>query len=246
MTEEQEKKGYEGIAADLRKQMQIGALAPGEKVPSLNKIQERYGVTLTTANRVFRQLKAEGLTYVKPGVGTVVSARPRSAVTGAARLDRLNATGSPLVVGETRTDHAAMIRGTNDNDIIEQLQVEPHEEVVIRRRTFRRNDVPYCLAMSFIHPRALRDVSEIANSGPLEPFWQKTYTQRTGKEVTRSPERRTARLAADYELEALEVAAPPAAAVPVLVLHTTFYDEEGPIELWEDVYTPGFWQESTE
>ncbi|MEU0660256.1 GntR family transcriptional regulator [Streptomyces lavendulocolor] len=240
------KVGYADIASELRKQMQHGVLKPGDKIPSLTEIQEKYGVTVTTANRVFKQLKAEGLTYAKPGVGTVVAARPRAAATGAARLDRLNATGSPFVAEETATDHMAMIRGTNDNDIIEQLRIEPYEEIVIRRRTFRRNDVPYALGLSFIHQRALRDVPEIANSGPLEPFWQKTYTERTGKEITRSPERRTARLAADYELEALEVAAPANAAVPVLVLHTTFYDEDGPIELWEDVYTPGFWQESTD
>ncbi|WP_406345512.1 GntR family transcriptional regulator [Streptomyces sp. NBC_00648] len=241
-----EKVGYAEIAAELRKQMQNGVLNPGDKIPSLTEIQRKYGVTVTTANRVFKQLKAEGLTYAKPGVGTVVAARPRTAATGVARLDRLNATGNPFAVEETATDHMAMIRGCTDNDIIEQLRIEPYEELVIRRRTFRRNDVPYALGMSFIHQRALRDVPEIARSGPLQPFWQKTYTERTGKEITRSPERRTARLAADYELEALEVPAPAHAAVPVLVLHTTFYDEDGPIELWEDVYTPGFWQEDTE
>lgn len=238
--------GYVEIAADLRKQMQNGALGPGDRIPSLTEIQKQYGVTVTTANRAFKQLKAEGLTYAKPGVGTVVAARSRTAATGAARLDRLNSTGSPFTTEETATDHMAMIRGCNDNDVIEQLRIEPYEEIVIRRRTFRRNDVPYALGMSFIHQRALRDVPEIAQSGPLNPFWQKTYTKRTGKEITRSPERRTARLAADYELEALEVPAPANAAVPVLVLHTTFYDEDGPIELWEDVYTPGFWQESTQ
>ncbi|MFJ8334503.1 GntR family transcriptional regulator [Streptomyces sp. NPDC094437] len=238
--------GYAEIAADLRKQMQNGLLNPGDRIPSLTEIQERYGVTVTTANRAFKQLKAEGLTYAKPGVGTVVAARSRTAPTGAARLDRLNSTGKPFVLEESATDHMAMIRGCNDNDVIEQLLIEPHEEIVLRRRTFRRNDVPYALGLSFIHQRALRDVPEIAESGPLEKFWQKIYTERTGKEITRSPERRTARLAADYELEALEVPVPPNAAVPVLVLHTTFYDEDGPIELWEDVYTPGFWQESTQ
>ncbi|MET9091766.1 GntR family transcriptional regulator [Streptomyces cyaneofuscatus] len=238
--------GYSEIAAELRKQIQNGKLNPGDRIPSLNAIQEQYGVTVTTANRAFKQLKAEGLTYAKPGVGTVVAARPRTAATGAARVDRLNATGSPFVPEETATDHMAVIRGCNDDDIIEQLRIEPYDEVVIRRRTFRRNDVPYALALSFIHPRALRDVPEIAQAGPLEQFWQKTYTERTGKEITRSPERRTARLAAEYELAALEVSVPAHAAVPVLVLHTTFYDEDGPIELWEDVYTPGFWQEATE
>lgn len=237
--------GYAGIASELRKQMQNGLLNPGDKVPSLNEIQEKYGVSVTTANRVFQQLKSEGLTYAKPGVGTVVAARPRSAPTGAARLDRLNATGAAFVTEETATDHMSLIRGCTDDDIIEQLRIEPYEELAIRRRTFRRNGVPYALGMSFIHQRALRDVPEIANVGPLEQFWQKTYTERTGKEITRSPERRTARLAAAYELEALEVSVPAHAAVPVLVLHTTFYDEDGPIELWEDVMTPGFWEEAT-
>ncbi|MBI0296302.1 GntR family transcriptional regulator [Streptomyces sp. PRKS01-29] len=241
-----ERVGYAKIAADLRRKIQIGALAPGDKTPSLTKICEEYGVSTNTANRALRQLKQEGLTYAKPGVGTVVAARPKVISTGLARLERLQLTGRQYAKDETSTDHAAMIRGCTDPEIIEQLQIEPHEEIVIRRRTFRRNDVPTVFALSFIHQRALRDVPEITQDGPLQPFWQKTYTQRTGKEISRSPERRTARLAADYELEALEIAAPPNSAVAVLVLNTTFYDDDGPLEVWEDVYAPGLWQIATE
>lgn len=239
-----DKIGYAKIAAELRRMIQTGALAPGDSLPSLAEVREKYDVSMTTANRAFQLLKAEGMTYAKPGVGTVVAARPRAITTGAARLDRLEATGRTLAHDETSTDHVAMMRSCNDDDIIEQLGIEPHDEIVLRRRTFRRNDVPTCVGLSFIHPRALGSVPELLQNGPLRPFWQERYTERTGKEVVRSPERRTARLASSSELAALEVAVPPNAAVAVLVLHTTFHDDEGPIEVWEDVHAPGLWQVS--
>jgi hypothetical protein len=34
--------------------------------------------------------------------------------------------------------------------------------------------------------------------------------------------------------------------VPVLVVVNTFSDEDGPIEVWEDVWAPEMWQVDTE
>jgi GntR family transcriptional regulator len=85
-------------------------------------------------------------------------------------------------------------------------------------------------------------VPELLQEEPFDRFWQEIYTERTGREVTRLPERRGARLAARSELDALGVVAPPSAAVPVLVLMSVFHDDEGPLEVWEDVYAPGIWQ----
>src|SRR5262249_13728007 len=105
---------------------------------------------------------------------------------------------------------------------------------------------PTVVASSYIHARAVSDVPELLNQGQLKPFWQNTYKERTGREIVRSPERRGARLASTDELEALEINLPPYAAVPVLVLQTVFHDEDGPIEVWEDVYAPGMWQVANE
>ncbi|MFD0256389.1 GntR family transcriptional regulator [Streptomyces sp. NPDC127113] len=238
--------GYADISAHYRQRIDDGALEPGERMPTMEAVRDHFGVSMATVNRAYKQLKAEGYTTSRPGSSTVVALRPRVVSTGAARLERLNRTGKHYAPDETSTDHVSMLRSCGDPDVAQQLGIEPHDEIVIRRRVFRREGRPTVVALSLIHPRALEHVPELLQDGQLKPFWQTTYTQRTGREVKRSPERRGARLASGDELAALEVNVPPSAAVPVLVLHTTFHDEEGPLEVWEDVYAPGLWQMANE
>ncbi|MFI5526898.1 GntR family transcriptional regulator [Streptomyces platensis] len=238
--------GYADIAAHYRQVIEDGQLMPGEPLPTMESVCAEFGVARATVNRAFQQLRAEGLTTSRPGARTVVAARPRVASTGAARLNRLDRTGNPYAPGETSTDHVAMLRSCADPDICEQLGIEPHDEVVIRRRVFRKDGRPTVVGLSVIHMRALASVPELLHPGQLKPFWQKRYTERTGRTVSRTPERRGARLASSDELAALEVDVPASAAVPVLVLQTAFHDEKGPLEVWEDVYAPGLWQVSTD
>ncbi|MGS2587914.1 GntR family transcriptional regulator [Streptomyces hebeiensis] len=230
---------YERIADDLRDAIRAGEYADDGRLPSESDLMARYGVARMTVRQALSVLQNEGLTESRKGSGVFVSPTP---VTGSARLARLEKHGRIYSPGETSTDHVAMIRSCTDGDVIEQLEIEPHDEIVIRRRVFRQDGKPTVVALSCIHMRALAVVPELLEQGQLTPFWQKTYTERTGIEITRSPERRSARLASSDELAALEIDIPATAAVPVLVLHTTFRTADGPIEVWEDVHAPGLWQ----
>ncbi len=238
-----ERFGYSEIAAHFRQKINDGELRPGDEMPSMRKVQEEFSVTSTTANRAYRVLKNEGLTTSKPGIGTVVADGSRRAViTGVQRIERLNRTGREFAANETSTDHSAAVLSCRDPEFAAMLDIDPGDEVVVRRRTFRRDGVPTSFGISIIHLRAKLVVPEITQQGQLKPFWQKTYKERTGKEIYRSPEQRMARLAMPDELATLEVPLPSYVAVPVLALRTVFHDDDGPIEVWEDVYTPGLWQ----
>ncbi|MFF1934337.1 GntR family transcriptional regulator [Streptomyces sp. NPDC058228] len=237
--------GYADVAAHFRTLIRDGELTPGDALPSVQEIRDQFNVSAKTVSRAFAVLKSEGHVASRGSLGTVVTANPHVVATGAARLDRLSKTGRNYAAGETSTDHVAMLRSCADLDIAEQLGIELHDEIVIRRRVFRQDGRPTVVARSCIHPRALAVVPELLQDGQLRPFWQTTYTERSGLKVSRGPERRGARLASGDELEALEVQAPATAAVPVLVLHTAFHDETGPLEVWEDVYAPGLWQVSS-
>lgn len=236
------KPGYAEIASHYRKLIADGTLAPGDRMPSMSKVCEEFNVAITTANRAFRLLKAEGLTAAMPGVGTVVIDQPRTATTAAARLDRIARTGQPYAKKEVSVNHTAQLRSIADPILAGHLDLELHDEVVLRTRTFVRDGKQTVFAVSCINMRALIDVPELLSPEPFDRFWQEIYTARTGRTVTKSPERRSARLAYDYELEALGVNVEPGAPVPVLVLINTFSDEDGPLEVWEDVYAPGLWQ----
>lgn len=240
------KTGYADIASHYRKLIADGDLSPGDAMPPMSEVCATFKVSITTANRAYRMLKSEGLTVPKPGVGTVVADQPRVAATASARLDRIARTGKSYAKKEISVDHTAQLRSLTDPILADQLGVEIHDEVVLRTRTFVRDGSRTVFAVSCIHMRALGDVPELLSPEPFDRFWQEIYTARTGRTVTKSPERRSARLAYDYELQALGVDVEPGTPVPVLVLVNTFSDETGPLEVWEDVYAPGMWQVDTQ
>jgi len=234
--------GYADIAAHYRRKIEDGQLGPGDAMPPMSQVREEFGVSITTVNRAYRLLKDEGLTIPRPGAGTVVAERPRVASTGAARLERIARTGTPYAPGETSINHRADLRSCADPAVAALLGVELGDEVIVRSRVFLRDGKPAVAALSVIHMRALIDVPELLQPQPFDRFWQEIYKERTGRQTTKSPERRTARLAAANELDLLDVHVPENAAVPVLVLVNVFHDDDGPLEVWEDIYAPGLWQ----
>lgn len=73
---------YRQITAELRRRIETGELAPGDRVPSTREITRRWGVAMATATKALTALRHEGLVRAVPGVGTVVDAdatgpRPR-------------------------------------------------------------------------------------------------------------------------------------------------------------------------
>jgi DNA-binding transcriptional regulator YhcF (GntR family) len=86
------------IAADLRRRIETGELAPGDRVPSTREITRRWDVAMATATKALTELRHQGLVRAVPGVGTVVAApnrqvrtgsRPRSAADPALTLHRI-------------------------------------------------------------------------------------------------------------------------------------------------------------
>ncbi|MEU9131466.1 TetR/AcrR family transcriptional regulator C-terminal domain-containing protein [Kitasatospora sp. NPDC048540] len=64
------------IAAELRRRIAAGELAPGDRVPSTREITRQWGVAMATATKALTELRHQGLVHAVPGVGTVVAARP--------------------------------------------------------------------------------------------------------------------------------------------------------------------------
>ena len=63
---------YQQIAAELRRQIELGELPPGARVPSTRAIVDEWGVAMATATKVLTELRHQGLVRAVPGVGTVV------------------------------------------------------------------------------------------------------------------------------------------------------------------------------
>ncbi|MEV5606143.1 GntR family transcriptional regulator [Streptomyces sp. NPDC052299] len=69
---------YLRIAADIRRRITSGELAPGDLVPSTRRITQEWGVAMATATKALTALNQEGLVRAVPGVGTVVAETGRT------------------------------------------------------------------------------------------------------------------------------------------------------------------------
>lgn len=236
--------GYADVAAHFREKIENGELAPGNSLPSVEELRTQFSVSAKTVSRALKVLKDEGLVAHRGALGTVVTERPMVApASGADRVARTRNGGPNYAAGETSTGHTAAMLSCADPGICRELGIEPHEEVVIRKRVFRVNDKPVVIGLEIIHPRALQVVADLLKQGPRgSVHWFTEYEESTGKKIHGSPEMRIARFASTDELQDLEVSVPDSdVAVPVLVTRTTWHDEDGPIEVMEDVFAPGIW-----
>lgn len=64
---------YLRIAAEIRRRIGEGELAPGDRVPSTRRIAAEWGVALATATKALTHLRLEGTVETQPRVGTVVA-----------------------------------------------------------------------------------------------------------------------------------------------------------------------------
>ncbi len=63
---------YAMLKDHILENINTGAWAPGERVPSENELVERFAISRMTANRALRELSADGYLTRVPGVGTFV------------------------------------------------------------------------------------------------------------------------------------------------------------------------------
>ncbi|GAA2757696.1 TetR/AcrR family transcriptional regulator C-terminal domain-containing protein [Actinopolymorpha rutila] len=69
---------YHEVVAALRRRIEAGELAPGDRVPSTREITREWGVAMATATKALTELRHLGLVRAVPGVGTVVAERGRT------------------------------------------------------------------------------------------------------------------------------------------------------------------------
>ena len=103
------------VADALRAEIASGQLAPGDKLPSIRKLAERFGVAPMTAQSAIEMLRTEGLVYTSPGRGTFVR-------TDAESTDGSSASPEYLEISEHLTELDAQMRDMADRvDRLEKL-----------------------------------------------------------------------------------------------------------------------------
>ncbi|MBE1490867.1 GntR family transcriptional regulator [Plantactinospora soyae] len=66
---------YRRIVEEIRGRILAGDLRPGDRIPSVRQVAQRWGVAVATATRAMATLRDNGLVEATVGSGTVVSSR---------------------------------------------------------------------------------------------------------------------------------------------------------------------------
>ncbi|WP_217596334.1 FadR/GntR family transcriptional regulator [Cohnella sp. GbtcB17] len=113
-------KGHEIVSRDIRRQLESGELAPGQKLPSLEKLAEAYGVGRSTIREAISALKAMGWLDVRHGGGTY-AAKTLPQASAAGLLDFSHGAEAVMEILEVRkilergtAELAALKRGEGD------------------------------------------------------------------------------------------------------------------------------------
>ncbi|MFI7275084.1 winged helix-turn-helix domain-containing protein [Streptomyces sp. NPDC049879] len=61
--------GYAEIAGHFRQLISAGELRPGQQLPTVQEVMGTWDVSIATATRAYKVLRAEGLTMPAPGLG---------------------------------------------------------------------------------------------------------------------------------------------------------------------------------
>ncbi len=83
---------YQRVADDLRHAIATGTYQPGDQLPTLAELTNRYGIAVMTARDAIRQLVAEGLVVSRQGKGAYVLRQPsiEESLSPSQLLDLLN------------------------------------------------------------------------------------------------------------------------------------------------------------
>ncbi|MFF7443344.1 TetR/AcrR family transcriptional regulator C-terminal domain-containing protein [Streptomyces sp. NPDC008122] len=101
---------YLAIAAEIRRRILAGRLAPGDRVPSTRAITREWGVAMATATKALAALRHEGLVRVEPGVGTVVVDPKRTRHSTTSTLTRARIVRTALDLADTEGLNAVTMR----------------------------------------------------------------------------------------------------------------------------------------
>jgi GntR family transcriptional regulator len=80
---------YQKIVESIRKQILIGQLQPGDRLPSVRQMTEEWDCTPGTVQRAYRELARQGLIVSRAGQGTHVIKAPHTEGNAALRRAHL-------------------------------------------------------------------------------------------------------------------------------------------------------------
>ena len=106
---------YLQIVNQVTQALRLGALAPGDRLPTAKAVVEQTAVNPNTVLKAYRELERQGLVEPKPGVGTFVTqSLARPSTDGALRADLEQWMRRATDAGLDRDDVDALVADVRD------------------------------------------------------------------------------------------------------------------------------------
>jgi GntR family transcriptional regulator len=229
---------YQEIADRLRAQINSGALAPGQRLPSEPDLAAQYDASRNTVRLAIALLINQGLVVSRQGLGTFVL-EPTKPFT--ALLSRIHDqpdehhVSRSLPVVSLAADESEMVRlivetSSASPSVAEGLDIAPGDAVVVRRSQYFIGDVPWQLINSY-YPSDLAKGTALEQAGEIEAgtigllselgYPQQGFVDEIGARMPNAREFDFFRLAS---------------GTPVLVVTRTSYSADRPIRLTRYIY----------
>jgi GntR family transcriptional regulator len=229
---------YQEIADRLRTQINSGALAPGQRLPSEPDLAAEYDASRNTVRLAIALLINQGLVVSRQGLGTFVL-EPTKPFT--ALLSRIHAPPSEqhashgLPVVSPAEDESEMVRLQVETtpaspSVAEKLDVAAGEAVVVRRSQYFIGDVPWQLINSY-YPSDIAKGSALEQAGEIEAGSVGLLSQ-LGHPQTGFVDEIGARMPNAREFDFFKLAS----GTPVIVVNRTSYSTDRPIRLTRYIY----------
>lgn len=213
------------LSAILRKEIQSGRFKQGDPFTTERQLEERFGVSSTTARRAIQTLVQEGYLYRRVGKGTFVR-RPKFEEPLGALCSFFQETEALGL--EPSAELLAAERRPADPIVAEKLGIVPEETVFWTRRVLKIGDEPVAVSDSYFPT----DIGAIVSQGDLEttPVF-KVIEDRIGTQAHESETIIEAGAAKTKEANLLHVPK----GSPVLIMERTVYAVNGK-PLWINRY----------
>ncbi|MET8122740.1 GntR family transcriptional regulator [Micromonospora sp. NPDC005291] len=234
---------YQQLAALIREQINGGALAPGDRVPTEADLSERYDTSRNTVRLALDVLRNEGLITSQQGRGSFVRSEPPmryyASLTGS-RQRRLEAErkrdtfGQQIEAQGKRPKQVSTVETVAANaEIAAHLALQPGDLVALRRRVQYADDEPLQLGDSY-YPLTIVQGSKIMDPADVAEGTDQVLED-LGHTPTRYQDEITWRMPTAEEATALHLG--PATPVGRL-LRTTLDQNDLPVEVYQ-VILPG-------